>query len=79
MLLLQNRALVQALCSPIAGLLATKYNRTQVIGWGTMLWAASTAGVGMSTSYFQCAVWRAFTGVGLAIVIPAVQSFVADK
>ena len=50
-----------------------------VVGAGTVFWAVSTAAVGLSQSYWQCAIWRAINGVGLAIVVPAVQSFIADR
>eukprot|EP00270_Netrium_digitus_P010480 TRINITY_DN3257_c1_g1_i1.p1 TRINITY_DN3257_c1_g1~~TRINITY_DN3257_c1_g1_i1.p1 ORF type:complete len:399 (+),score=62.68 TRINITY_DN3257_c1_g1_i1:33-1199(+) len=35
--------------------------------------------VGLAQSYSQCALWRALNGVGLAVVVPAVQSFIADS
>ena len=55
-----------------------RYDRARVVGFGTIFWALSTAGVGLSQTYWQCAVWRGLTGVGLAVVVPAVQSFIAD-
>ncbi|GAQ77780.1 major facilitator superfamily protein [Klebsormidium nitens] len=74
-----TRALVQALFSPMAGFLAMHYDRGTVIGIGTIIWAGATLIVGLSTTYFQAMIGRAITGVGLAIVIPAIQSFVADS
>ena len=74
-----SRALAQALSSPLAGFLALYYDRAAVVGAGTVFWAVSTAAVGLSQSYWQCAIWRAINGVGLAIVVPAVQSFIADR
>ncbi len=73
------RILVQALCSPLAGLLAVRYNRSSVIGLGTLLWAFSTAAFAVAVSFTQCTLSRAVNGVGLAIVIPALQSFIADS
>jgi MFS family permease len=70
---------VQALCSPLAGLLAVRYNRSSVIGLGTLLWAFSTAEFAIAVSFTQCTLSRAMNGVGLAIVIPALQSFIADS
>lgn len=73
------RTLVQALCSPLAGILAMRYYRPSVIGLGTLCWAVSTAAVAVSATFTQCAVSRALNGVGLAIVVPALQSFIADS
>lgn len=46
---------------------------------GTVCWAISTAAVGVSQHFRQLAFWRAVNGFGLAIVIPALQSFIADS
>ncbi|KMZ71306.1 Major facilitator superfamily transporter [Zostera marina] len=46
---------------------------------GTVCWALSTAGVGVSQQFWVAAFWRALNGFGLAIVIPALQSFIADS
>lgn len=73
------RAFVQALASPLAGILAIRYPRPSVVGFGTLFWAFSTAGVAISQNFTQCAVWRAVNGVGLAIVIPSLQSYIADS
>ncbi|KAI3945381.1 hypothetical protein MKW92_029588 [Papaver armeniacum] len=70
---------VQALSSPLAGVLVLRYDRPTVLAMGTLCWAISTAGVGASYQFSQMAFWRAVNGVGLAIVIPALQSFVADS
>ncbi|RZC45531.1 hypothetical protein C5167_038477 [Papaver somniferum] len=68
-----------ALSSPLAGVLVLRYDRPTVLAMGTLCWAISTAGVGASYQFSEIAFWRAVNGVGLAIVIPALQSFVADS
>lgn len=73
------RAFIQALSSPLAGILALRYPRPSVVGFGTLLWALSTAGVALAQTFTECAIWRAVNGVGLAIVIPPLQSFIADS
>lgn len=73
------RNFVQALSSPLAGVLALHYNRPSIIALGTAFWALSTAAVGVSQHFWQVAFWRAINGFGLAIVIPALQSFIADS
>ncbi|XP_068655063.1 uncharacterized protein [Aristolochia californica] len=73
------RNLVQALSSPLAGVLVLHYDRPTVLAMGTLCWALSTAAVGASQYFHQVAFWRAVNGFGLAIVIPALQSFIADS
>eukprot|EP00250_Pteridium_aquilinum_P033859 c6503_g1_i1 orf=441-1865(-) len=73
------RAFTQSLASPLAGILSLRYSRPSVVGFGTLFWAFSTVGVAISQTFLQCAVWRAVNGVGLAIVIPSLNSFVADS
>ena len=73
------RNFVQGLASPLAGILVINYDRPAVLASGTLCWALSTAAVGSSQYFRQIAFWRAVNGFGLAIVIPALQSFIADS
>lgn len=73
------RNFVQGIASPLAGILVLNYDRPTVLAIGTLCWALSTAAVGASRYFLQVALWRAVNGFGLAIVIPALQSFIADS
>jgi MFS family permease len=73
------RNFVQGLASPLAGVLVINHDRPTVLAMGTFCWALSTAAVGASQQFLQVAFWRAVNGFGLAIVIPALQSFIADS
>ncbi|KAK3226101.1 hypothetical protein Dsin_005963 [Dipteronia sinensis] len=73
------RSIVQSLCHPLAAYLAMCHNRAYVIALGAFLWAAATFLVAISTTFFQVAVSRGLNGIGLAIVIPAIQSLVVDS
>ncbi|KAG7983158.1 hypothetical protein I3843_04G090900 [Carya illinoinensis] len=73
------RSIVQSFCYPLAAYLALRHNRAHVIAFGAFLWAAATFCVGISSTFFQVAVSRGLNGIGLAIVIPAIQSLVADS
>lgn len=73
------RNFVQGISSPLAGVLVLNYDRPTVLAMGTFCWALSTAAVGASQQFMQVALWRAVNGFGLAIVIPALQSFIADS
>lgn len=72
------RAMVQAATSPISGVLGDKYDRTHIVAFGCFLWGVMTAVIGFSTSLHQAMVSCAINGLGLALVIPCVQSLVAD-
>lgn len=73
------RNFVRGLASPLAGILVIHYDRPAILATGTFFWAVSTAAVGVSQRFMQVAFWRAINGFGLAIVIPALQSFIADS
>ncbi|XP_019423463.1 PREDICTED: uncharacterized protein LOC109332839 isoform X1 [Lupinus angustifolius] len=73
------RNFVQGLSSPLAGILVINYDRPTILAMGTFCWALSTAAVGVCQDFLQVAFWRAINGFGLAIVIPALQSFIADS
>uniref|UniRef100_I1PGK5 Major facilitator superfamily (MFS) profile domain-containing protein n=1 Tax=Oryza glaberrima TaxID=4538 RepID=I1PGK5_ORYGL len=70
---------LKSIASPLAGVLALQYDRPAVLAIGTVFWAVSTGAVGVSQYFQQVAFWRAVNGLGLAIVIPALQSFIADS
>ncbi len=46
---------IQALSSPLSGLLADRLDRTHVVAFGCFLWGVMTAGIGMATTLHQ--VW----------------------
>ncbi|XP_058777889.1 uncharacterized protein LOC131652129 isoform X1 [Vicia villosa] len=73
------RNFVQGLSSPLAGILVINYDRPTILAMGTFCWALSTAAVSACHDFMQVAFWRAINGFGLAIVIPALQSFIADS
>uniref|UniRef100_A0A453M6Z9 Major facilitator superfamily (MFS) profile domain-containing protein n=1 Tax=Aegilops tauschii subsp. strangulata TaxID=200361 RepID=A0A453M6Z9_AEGTS len=70
---------LKSIASPLAGVLALQYDRPTILAVGTVFWALSTGAVGVSQYFQQVAFWRGVNGVGLAIVIPSLQSFIADS
>jgi MFS family permease len=72
------RALAQALSSPLAGVASNFAPRGRVIGAGCLLWAAFTALFACTSSLAAALPLVAVNGVGLALVIPSVQSLTAD-
>ncbi|XP_023544539.1 uncharacterized protein LOC111804088 [Cucurbita pepo subsp. pepo] len=73
------RSLVQSSCYPLAAYLAMHHNRAHVIALGAFLWAAATFLVALSSTFLQVAISRGLNGIGLAIVVPSIQSLVADS
>ncbi|CAN6204041.1 unnamed protein product [Urochloa humidicola] len=73
------RALAQALCYPLAALAAARLDRARVVAAGTFLCAAAAALVGASSTVPGMAAARGFNGAGMALVLPAAYSLVADS
>lgn len=73
------RNFFRGLASPMAGVLVLTYDRPTVLAMGTLCWAISTGIMGGSRYFNQVAFWQAVNGLGLAIVIPSLQSFIADS
>jgi MFS family permease len=71
-------ALVQAVCSPIGGLLGHYFDRVKVLSAGCFLWATMATGFALCNSVSTGATFWAFNGVGLALLIPNAQSLIAD-
>ncbi|MCO5588555.1 hypothetical protein L7F22_042512 [Adiantum nelumboides] len=78
-LALHASPLVQAACFPLAAYAAQFHDRAVVIAVGALIWSIATFLVGISTTFFEVAFSRALNGIGLAIVVPAIQSIVADS
>lgn len=72
------RSIVQILCFPLSAYMSMNHNRANVIALGAILWAIATFCVGASSTFPEVAISRALNGIGLAMVIPAIQSLVAD-
>lgn len=72
------RALVQALSFPLAAYASARHDRARVVAVGAFLWAAATFLVAISGTFLQMAISRGLNGIGLALVIPAISSLVAD-
>lgn len=71
-------ALVQALFSPVGGLMGHYMDRVTVLATGCFIWAAMAAAFSLCNSVATGALFWAFNGVGLAMLIPNAQSLIAD-
>ncbi|GMH36612.1 hypothetical protein BSKO_04485 [Bryopsis sp. KO-2023] len=72
------RAIVQALSSPVSGLIGDRFDRTHVIAAGCFLWGLMTSAIATAKSVHQAMIYAGANGVGLALVIPCCQSLIAD-
>lgn len=72
------RGVTQALLSPLAGLFGDRVNRVYVIGFASFLWGIMTIAMGLAQTYGQMLAFSCVNGLGLALLIPCVQSLLAD-
>eukprot|EP01024_Parvocaulis_polyphysoides_P017133 TRINITY_DN17576_c0_g1_i2.p1 TRINITY_DN17576_c0_g1~~TRINITY_DN17576_c0_g1_i2.p1 ORF type:complete len:135 (+),score=12.02 TRINITY_DN17576_c0_g1_i2:46-405(+) len=68
------RALVQALSSPISGVLGDHHDRSKVLAAGCLIWGVMTFMIGASKSVSESMMWNAFNGFGLSLLIPCAQA-----
>ncbi|CAN4123608.1 unnamed protein product [Withania somnifera] len=74
-----QRNFFQGITSPVEGILVINYDCPTVLAIGILCCSLSSGAVGASKYFMQVGFWRAVNGFGLAIVIPALQSFIADS
>jgi MFS family permease len=72
------RSLLQAVTTPIWGWWSDKHSRKGVLAFGCFIWGLCTLFTAISVSYVDIIIWRAITGIGLAVIVPTTQSLVAD-
>lgn len=64
--------------SPVAGVIADKFNRKWIIVGSLFIWSAVTVAMGYATNFNQLYILRAIMGVSEALYIPAGLSLIAD-
>lgn len=72
------RSLLQSVTTPIWGWWSDKHSRKRVLSLGCLMWGAFTLMTSFAVGYLDILVWRAITGVGLAVIVPTAQSLIAD-
>ncbi len=72
------RSLLQAITTPMWGWWNDKHSRKKVLAFGCLLWGVFTLLMAFSVNFIQLILYRAITGIGLAVIIPTTQSVVAD-
>ena len=72
------RSFLQAIATPLWGWWSDKHSRKRVLALGCFIWAAFTILVAFSVSFMDMLIYRAITGIGLAVIVPTAQSLIAD-
>jgi MFS family permease len=71
-------SLLQAVTTPMWGWANDKYSRKKVLGIGCLIWGVLTILMAFSMHFFDMLLYRLFTGVGLAVIVPTAYSLIAD-
>lgn len=69
---------IYGIMSPVAGLVADRFNRKWLITGSLLVWSAVTMAMGYATTFSQLYVLRALMGISEALYIPAALSLIAD-
>jgi MFS family permease len=72
------RSLLQAVSTPLWGWWSDRHSRKRVLAFGCFFWAIFTILTAFSMQYIDMLIYRAITGIGLAVIIPTTQSLIAD-
>ena len=64
--------------SVLAGVLGDRLDRPRIVAFAAVLWGVMTIALGLMTSVNQAMAYAAVNGVGLSLLIPSVQSVIAD-
>jgi len=72
------RSLLQSVSTPLWGWWSDKHSRKLALSAGCFLWGFFTLMTSFAVGYIDMIVWRAMTGLGLAVIVPTAQSLIAD-
>ena len=72
------RSFLQSVTTPIWGWWSDKHSRRLALSMGCFLWGVFTLLTAFSVGFVDMMVWRAMTGLGLAVIVPTAQSLIAD-
>lgn len=74
-----SRSLTQAAVAPFSGVAGDRFNRVHVVSVGALIWGLATIAMGLLTDIHQAYVFAIFNGLGLSLIVPSVQSLIADS
>jgi MFS family permease len=72
------RSFAQSILTPLWGWWNDKYSRRILLALGCFFWAIFTLLTAFAVEYIDLFIYRLFTGIGLAVIVPTTQSLIAD-
>jgi MFS family permease len=77
-LITATRSILQSASTPMWGWWSDRHSRKRILAFGCWFWAIFTILTALSSGYVDMLLWRAITGVGLAVIVPTTGSLVTD-
>jgi MFS family permease len=77
-LITATRSILQSVSTPMWGWWSDRHSRKRVLAFGCWFWAVFTILTALSAGYNDMLLWRAVTGIGLAVIVPTTGSLVTD-
>jgi MFS family permease len=72
------RSVLQSVSTPIWGWWSDRHSRKRVLAFGCWFWGIFTLLTALSSEYIDMLIFRAITGIGLAVIIPTTNSLISD-
>ncbi|WXG44649.1 MAG: MFS transporter [Promethearchaeati archaeon SRVP18_Atabeyarchaeia-1] len=72
------RSVLQSVSTPIWGWWSDRHSRRKVLAFGCWFWGIFTLLTALSSQYIDMLIFRAITGIGLAVIIPTTNSLISD-
>jgi MFS family permease len=72
------RSVLQSVTTPMWGWWSDRHSRKRVLALGCWFWGIFTLLTALSSEYIDMLLFRALTGIGLAVIIPTTNSLITD-
>jgi MFS family permease len=72
------RTFLQSFTTPLWGWWSDRHSRRNVLAIGCFIWALCTILLGLSVNEIDMLIYRAITGIGLAVIVPTTNSLIVD-
>jgi MFS family permease len=72
------RSVLQSVTTPIWGWWSDRHSRRRTLAFGCWFWGIFTMLTALSSQYIDMLIFRAITGIGLAVIIPTTNSLISD-
>jgi MFS family permease len=72
------RSILQSTTTPAWGWWSDRHSRKKVLAFGCWFWGVFTLLTALSYTFIDILIFRAITGIGLAVIIPTTNSLISD-